>query len=96
MCQCLRQEGYGRTGTKNSVARNWSWKNASSFMEVSPACTLYYDAFRDIHVIYNWYPIIEKKALVVKNRIADGLCKSPGARGGASMTLCPAGNRRSI
>jgi hypothetical protein len=34
-----------------------------------------------LFVIYNWYPIIEKKALVVKNRIAAGLCKSPGARG---------------
>jgi len=42
-------------------------------MEVSPACTLYYHAFRDIHVIYIRYPIIEKKALVVKNRIAAGL-----------------------
>jgi hypothetical protein len=62
-------KGCGRTGTKNSVARSSSWKKAGSFMEVSPACTLYYDAFRDIHVIYNCYPIIEKKALVVNNRI---------------------------
>jgi len=51
-------------------------------MEVSPACTLYYHAFRDIHVIYIRYPIIEKKALVVKNRIAAGLLNCLGIADG--------------